>query len=148
MSPLHLLTCAATSAADSTKVCLHSAAYSEAIRDVLSPLTSAVPRICGWVVLLLALYFVLKYVVAPLIANYHERKVKEENNTHEQEWSDKRISEREKALTAEIKKKISDLEWEIKLKDAEIELLNKRLSVYEKTMEKLNVEIKPREKNN
>lgn len=133
MNLLYLCACQCPAAADSTKVCLHSVAASEPFRDVFSPLTTAVPRICGWVVLLLALYFVLKYVVAPLLADFHDLKTRKELFKQEKFW--KYLTLAEKPIydqLLECKSKLEKLEDKEKKIDDETKELNKDREEWDK----------------
>lgn len=161
MNLLYLFACQCPAAADSTKVCLHSAASSEAFLDVFSPLTAAVQRICGWVVLLLALYFVLKYVVTPLIANCHEKKIKRINHKYEESWNALKTVNKQKEKIELLENKLKTMETDamaemegrhttekkefektLILKNKEIELLKEQIKLYQNALSDLNVELK------
>ena len=51
------------------------------------PVINAIPCICCGILALVMLYFLLRFVVAPLIANRNERKIKELNHEYEKEMS-------------------------------------------------------------
>lgn len=73
-----------------------------------SPLINALPGICWGVISLAALYFILKYVAAPLIANCHERKLKAKAFENEQFWYLRSMAEKD--FKKIFEEKISDLE--------------------------------------
>lgn len=50
------------------------------------PVINAIPCICLGIIALVALFFLLKFVVSPLIANSHERKEKAEAFEQEKFW--------------------------------------------------------------
>lgn len=110
-----------------------------------NPLINALPCICWGIIGLVAGFFLLKYAVAPFIANRHERKMKEMNYKNEFDWDDRRKEERDaaKAGRKELEDQIEALNNSFNAEKAANELLSKRLEIYEKTM---NVEIKPKEK--
>lgn len=110
-----------------------------------SPITKSVPCICWGILGVIALYFLLKYVVAPLIANWHEKNMKDKAFKNEKAWDELRKTEREATMTKEKKDQIASLENCIEIEKAKNELLGKRLSIYEETFGKLNVEIKPKD---
>lgn len=110
-----------------------------------------IPRLCWGIIVLIALYLLLKYVVQPLMTNCHETKMKKKSFEREKEWAD---FETTKASTDEaLKNQVKDLKTEVsekenalKVEKHNIELLEKQLKVYSDIFEKLNVEIKPKEK--
>ena len=71
-----------------------------------SPIINALPCIFWGIIALVALFFLLKYVVAPLIANYHELNLKKETFNQEEFWANR-------TLTKEMveKLKLSPDEW-------------------------------------
>lgn len=73
-----------------------------------SPLINALPGICWGIISLAALYFILKYVAAPLIANCHERKLKAEAFKNELFWYQRSMAEKD--FKKIFEDKISDLE--------------------------------------
>lgn len=73
-----------------------------------SPLINALPGICWGVISLAALYFILKYVAAPLIANCHERKLKAKAFENEQFWYQRSMAEKD--FKKIFEDKISDLQ--------------------------------------
>lgn len=52
-----------------------------------SPIIKSAPCICWGIICLIALYFLLKYVAAPLIANWHENWAKTQNFKQEKFWA-------------------------------------------------------------
>lgn len=103
------------------------------------PIINAIPCICWGIIALVALLFLLKYIVSPLIANYHELKVKKVNNAHEESLVYKKgIKE------AALKQKDNDLEIE-KLKT---NLAQKRLEVYEDFYDKLEFDVRLKDNSN
>lgn len=72
-----------------------------------SPVISALPCICWGIIALVALFFLLKLVVSPLIANCHEMKVKEVNNKYED-----KLAKNKEIKEATLKQKDNDLEVE------------------------------------
>ena len=71
-----------------------------------SPVINALPCIFWGIIALVTLFFFLKYVVAPLIANCHEVNLKKKASEQEQYWANR-------ALTKEMveKLKLSPDEW-------------------------------------
>ena len=127
-------------------LCLLLPCYNGQVVTDWNPLIHALPCICWGIIGLVAVFFLLKYAIVPLIANWHERMMKEMNYKNEIDWDDRRKAEREAIITKEMKAQIDALKNSIEKENATSELLAKRLEIYEKTMEKLNVEIKPKEK--
>lgn len=109
------------------------------------------PCLCWGVIGLIALYFILKFIVLPCLTNYHERKMKEEAFEREKNWNylinikastDEALHKTIDNLTTSIEKLKKELESEKNNKD----LLEKQLKLYSDIFKKLNVEIKPKEK--
>ena len=111
-----------------------------------SPIINAIPGLCWGIIGIFALFFILKYVVKPIIANCHELNVKSKKYEQEEQWDSRKNQERETEYTKSMVGQIDELNSKLKIEKAANELLEKRLSIYEKTFEKLNVEIKPKEK--
>lgn len=72
-----------------------------------SPVINALPCICWGIIALVGLFFLLKLVVSPLIANCHEMKVKEVNNKYED-----KLAKNKEIKEATLKQKDNDLEVE------------------------------------
>ena len=110
-----------------------------------------IPSLCLGIIVLIALYLLLKFVVQPLMTNIHETWIKKKSFEREKTWAD---FETTKASTDEaLKNQVKDLKTEVSEKDNALkvekhnkELLEKQLKVYSDIFEKLNVEIKPKEK--
>lgn len=112
---------------------------------------TAFPCLCWGVIGLIALYFILKFLALPCLTNRHERKMKEEAFKREKEWNnlinikastDETLNDKIKNLTTSIEKLKKELESEKNNKG----LLEKQLKLYSDIFEKLNVEIRPKEK--
>lgn len=104
------------------------------------------------VVILVALYMVLKYCCLPIIQLYHERKMKADAFDREKEWAD--LLELKASTDDALKEKMDDLNKEKKKLEAELEmekynrgLLEKQLKQYSDIFADLKVEIKPKEDN-
>lgn len=103
------------------------------------PIINAFPCFYWGIIALVALLFLLKYIVSPLIANYHELKVKKVNNAHEESLVDKK-----EIKEAALKQKENDLETE-KLKT---NLAQKKLKVYEDFYDKLEFDVRLKDDSN
>lgn len=57
-------------------------------KSIWQPVINAIPCICWGIIVLLFIYIVLRLVVAPLIANCHERKLKDDNFEQEKFWAE------------------------------------------------------------
>ena len=102
------------------------------------------------IVILVAIYMVLKYCCLPIIQLYHERQMKIDANKQEKEWAD---FDNTKASTDDaLKKKVDDLKQENSKLKEELKsekyhrgLLEKQLKLYSDIFTELNVEVKPKE---
>ena len=109
----------------------------------------AIPGICWGILGLILICVLLRRVAFPLIANYHEVKLKKE----ETKWFDKKNKLDElkestddglKEQVKELKTKVSELEGKLKIEEFNKELLEKQLKMYSDVFEQLKVEIKPK----
>ncbi|GEM_PF-3419930 len=62
------------------------------------PVIDAIPCLCWGILGLLAFYFLLRFVIAPIITNCHEREEKESVHQRELEWADKKKTADDSAL--------------------------------------------------
>lgn len=92
-----------------------------------SPVITALPGIFWGVIALVTLFFVLKYVVSPIIANRQERKIKADAFENEKFWYLRSMDEKDYKEVFE--NKISNLE-------KEIDKLSKELDKEKKDREK------------
>ena len=88
------------------------------------PVVDAIPCICWGIIMLIALYLILKLIVLPLIKNCHEMKMKDEAFTQEKYWYD----EKKKASDEDLNRKIREHN-EITQKSSE-EDLNRKIREY------------------
>lgn len=95
--------------------------------SVWQPFISAIPCICWGVLVLIAFYLLLRYVVSPLIANCHERKMKDDNFIQEKYWYF------QKELKIDFKKELSD---KIKSLEADKDKLSEQLKKEKEDREK------------
>lgn len=112
------------------------------------PVVDAIPCICWGIIMLIALYLILKLIVLPLIKNCHEMKMKDEAFTQEKHWYD----EKKKASDEDLNRKIREYN-ELTIhqrildkvtgtdKDKEIETLKKGFEDLKKKYESLDGEI-------
>ncbi len=120
-----------------------------------SPVIEALPCICRGVLATAILYFVLKYVCAPLIKNCHERKMKKLQFEHDaqvvtlkdqkQQLEDK-MKESEASSDDALKKAKKEAEDQLALEKHKYQLLEKKFKLYEDYFKTLNLEIKSKEK--
>lgn len=82
------------------------------------PVINAIPCICWGIITLVALFFLLKFVVSPFIANCHERKEKASAFGQEKFWAF--FNRMEKPVEEELEKAKRELE-ELKKKEKELE---------------------------
>lgn len=94
------------------------------------PVINAIPCFCWGILALVMLYFLLKYVVAPLIANIHETIMKSKAFKQEKFWAF--FNRMEKPVNEELGKTKKEL-YELKKKEKELE---KGRSELEKEKEK------------
>ena len=101
----------------------------------------------GWGILgLIALYFLLKYIVQPLISDCLQRKAKK--NAFEQEMLLAKTDELKATTDEALQKKNDELNNKVKVLEKEMaakEILEKQLAVYKKVLNELNVDVKPKE---
>jgi len=119
--------------------------------SVWQPVISAMPCICWGVMVLIALYMVLRYVASPLIANCHERKMKEATHKREKEWAEFKTTKAStddalKKQVKELKEQVEELEKAKKAEEYNKGLLEKQLKMYRGIFDELNVEVKLKEK--
>ena len=107
------------------------------------PVVDAIPCICWGIIILIALYFVFKLIIYPLIKNCHELKMKETAFKNEKYWlyikkieepTEKKKSELQNELD-EIKKKEKDLNegitaLEKEKKEFEKKILEEKINAY------------------
>ena len=67
------------------------------------PVINAIPCICCGILALVMLYFLLRFVVAPLIANRNERKIKELNHEYEKKIKESETKEQDERLNRRIR---------------------------------------------
>ena len=113
--------------------------------------TGFVTSICWGVLGLVALFFILKFIVQPWMSHCHESKMKEEAHNREKEWADfkKAKASTDEALkdqVKDLKSKLSELEGTLESEKFKNGLLEKQLKMYRDLFDKLNVEVKPKEK--
>ena len=104
--------------------------------------------------ILIALNLLLKYWINPCIRYTHERKLKRESFNREKEWFEKKMEKEiidtfkpftDKELKEEIEHQKSLLEQkekDVTKKEEDIKMLETRLSIYEKILKQLNVNVK------
>lgn len=68
------------------------------------PVVDAIPCICWGIIMLIALYLILKLIVLPLIKNCHEMKMKDEAFTQEKHW----YNEKKKTSDEDLNRKIRE----------------------------------------
>ena len=112
---------------------------------------NAIPCLCCGILGLVALYLLLKYVVQPCMTSCHEREVKEDAFEREKIWANFNTTKAstDEALMNQVKElneKKSELESTLNAEKHNKELLEKQLKLYDDVFEKLNIEIKPKEK--
>lgn len=100
---------------------------------------------------LIALYFILKFIVQPWMSHCHESKMKEEVYNREKEWAEfkKTKASTDEALQGKVKdltSKVSELEGTLESEKLKNDMLEKQLKIYRDWFDKLNVEVKPKEK--
>lgn len=113
------------------------------------PVINAIPSLCWGILALVMLYFLLKYVVAPLIANIHENMMKSKAFKQEKFWAffnkmEKPVNEeleKTKKELDEFKKKEKDLdEGKSALKkeqdEYEMKILEAKVKAYEEILKK------------
>jgi flagellar biosynthesis/type III secretory pathway M-ring protein FliF/YscJ len=71
------------------------------------PFINALPAICGWILVLILLYFVIRYVIAPYMVNCHEQQIKKDNFEQELEWHFQ--TKLEKDFKGELENRIAEL---------------------------------------
>ena len=103
------------------------------------------------IVLLLWRYFWYKFSVLPKSKHKHEEQMKEDAFKREKEWKEliNLKTSTDDALKDQVEKlKVSKdkLEKELEAEKNNICLLEKQLKLYSDIFEKLNIEIKPKEK--
>jgi hypothetical protein len=109
----------------------------------------AIPGICWGILGLILICVLLRRVAFPLIANYHEVKLKKENFDEETKWFDKKnkldeLKESTDDGVKELKTKVSELEGKLKIEEFNKELLEKQLKMYSDIFKQLKVEVKPK----
>ena len=67
------------------------------------PVVDAIPCICWGIIMLIALYLILKLIVLPLIKNCHEMKMKDEAFTQEKHWYDEKKKTSDEDLARKIR---------------------------------------------
>lgn len=67
------------------------------------PVINAIPCICWGILALVMFYFLLRFVVAPLIANCHELIIRAKNHKYEEEFKGKEKTEQQERLERRIK---------------------------------------------
>lgn len=113
------------------------------------PVINAIPCVCWGILALVMLYFLLKHVVAPLIANGHENMMKSKAFEQEKFWAffnqkEKPIKEELEKANGELhdlKKKEKDLdEGKSALKkeqdEYEMKILEAKVKAYEEILKK------------
>ena len=102
------------------------------------------------IVILVALYIVLKYYCLPKIQLNQERKMKADAFEREKEWAD--LLELKASTDDVLRKKVDDLNTEKKELEDELKmekynrgLLEKQLSLYSDIFAQLKVEVKPKQ---
>lgn len=104
------------------------------------------------IILLVAIYIVLKYYCMPTRQLKHERQMKDDAHEREKEWvhfndikacTDKQMQEK----LQQLKKENKDLKNQLELEKVNQDLLDKQLKVYKAFMSALNLEIKPKAEN-
>ena len=101
------------------------------------PVIDAIPCLCWGIFMLIALYFLLKYIAVPLITNCHELKIKDDNYEKEKFWSflnheiSKEQCQKELDDTNTKLKKLQDKEKEL---DDGTENLKNEKAKWEKTI--------------
>ena len=100
---------------------------------------SSLPCICWGIIALVALFFLLKFVFSPLIANCHEINMKVKSFENEEKWADrkekrddleKKNNELKSSTDEELKKAKKELENQLELEKTKSQLLEKKLEFY------------------
>lgn len=107
-------------------------------------LIQSIPCLCWGLIGIGYLYFILRYLVHPIIDNIFENKKRKEQHKREKEWHElnKNADNSNELLTLHIKaleKKCTEFE-------NTNELLKKQLKLYEELFKELNCEITPKSK--
>lgn len=117
------------------------------------PVISAIPGFLWGILGLILICVLVRHVVCPLIANYHEVRLKKENYVQETTWFDKKnrfenlkasTDEGLKNQVKELKTKVSELEGKLNAEKFNKDLLEKQLKMYSDVFEQLKVEVKPK----
>ena len=103
------------------------------------------------VVILFFLFMTLKHFVLPIVHLRHEKEMKEEAFGREKQMrgltglkacTDEGLNNQVK----DLKTKVSEQEGKLKTEEFNRDLLEKQLKMYQNIFEKLNVEVKPKDK--
>ena len=106
------------------------------------PVVDAIPCICWGIIMLIALYLILKLIVFPLIKNRHEMKMKDNSFKNEKYWAFyKKIEEPTEEKLSKLQNEVDELKKKEENLDKGKENLKKEKEEFEKQIleEKIKV---------
>lgn len=106
------------------------------------PVVDAIPCICWEIIMLIALYLILKLIVFPLIKNCHEMKMKDNSFKNEKYWAFyKKIEEPTEEKLSKLQNEVDELKKKEENLDKGKENLKKEKEEFEKQIleEKIKV---------
>ena len=106
---------------------------------------NAIPCLLGGILGLIALIYLLKYVVKPLIEHCHEKKLLNQKNENEKEWKNREFGDKRRAFLLKEMEHILMLETKVVDKlcsDLDPEIVDSVLYKLSERMEKLKAEYK------
>ncbi len=99
----------------------------------------SIPSLCWAIIVIVILYLGLRYVVNPLIANCHEKAIKEQSYQHEKQWA--AFNETKASTDENLKKEKKELEIQIKNFQTDNQVMKKQLETYKIFFDNLSLEI-------
>lgn len=105
--------------------------------EAWSKVINAIPGICWGILIVVALYYILKFVIRPLMMNCHERKIKEQNCLHEKEWFN--LNSKLSKENEELKRRIKILETPKEEEECRMQLV--KIEEEKERLEKENTDL-------
>lgn len=100
----------------------------------------SIPSLCWAIIVIVTLYLVLRYIVKPIIANCHEKAIKEQSFEHEKDWAG--FNDTKASTDENLKKEKKELETQIKNFQTDNQIMKKQLEIYKNFFDNLSLEIK------
>ena len=104
------------------------------------PVINAIPGICWGIITFFFIYILFRYLIKPLIANCHERALKEQSFSHEKDWA--KYNETKASTDENLKQQVKELKSERETLQTDIIIMKKQMETYEKFFGKLSLEMK------